>query len=65
MRKRKLDLVTLNPSVGQGEIWRDLDKIAQVTETSEAPNHPVESALISATSSGWRGERRGDDSFDL
>jgi hypothetical protein len=34
--------------------WLDIEQIAQVQVSSEDPAHPIESALISADSPGWR-----------
>jgi hypothetical protein len=53
MRKR---LITPSPEAGtlHDEGWLDLDREAVVEVTSEENGYPVESALISADSRGWR-----------
>jgi hypothetical protein len=58
MRKR---LITSNapdkPSLDEG--WLDLDAIAIVEVTSEENRYPVESALVSSESEGWRAADSG------
>jgi hypothetical protein len=58
MRKR---LITSNPpdkpSLDEG--WLDLDAIAVVEVTSEENRYPVESALVSSESEGWRAADSG------
>ncbi len=40
--------------------WLDLERLAQVEVTSEDVDHPIESALIPGTGSGWRASQPGD-----
>jgi hypothetical protein len=40
--------------------WLDIDQVAKVEVTSEDPNFPVESALVSGKESGWRAATRGE-----
>jgi hypothetical protein len=58
MRKR---LITPSPQAGtlHGEAWLDLDAIAVVEVTSEENGYPVESALVSSDSGGWRAADSG------
>ena len=45
--------------------WIDLEGLAQVEITSEDVDHPIESALIPATSSGWRAAQPGEQTIRL
>jgi hypothetical protein len=45
--------------------WLDLEDMAQVELTSEDPTHPVESALLSRSGSGWRAAEPGVQSIRL
>ena len=45
--------------------WLDLDRLAQVEVTSEAPGHPVESALIPGQGPGWRAAGPGVQTIRL
>jgi hypothetical protein len=58
MRKR---LITPSPHAGtlHDEGWLDLDAIAVVEVTSEENGYPVESALVSSDSGGWRAADSG------
>jgi hypothetical protein len=64
MRKR---LITPNPPNGPplDEGWLDLDAIAVVEVTSEEKGYPVESALVSADSRGWRATDSGIQTIRL
>ena len=56
---------------GPGEIaaaepgWMDLERLAQVEITSEDIDHPIESALIPGTGSGWRAAQPGEQTIRL
>jgi hypothetical protein len=56
---------------GPGEVaaaepgWMDLDLLAQVEITSEEVDHPIESALIPGTGSGWRAAQPGEQTIRL
>jgi hypothetical protein len=56
---------------GPGEVaaaepgWMDLERLAQVEITSEDVDHPIESALIPGTSSGWRAAQPGEQTIRL
>ena len=45
--------------------WLDVDRIAQVEITSEAAGHPIESALLSDTGSGWQAATGGEQTMRL
>jgi hypothetical protein len=45
--------------------WLDLDRLAQVEITSEAAGHPIESALLPDTGSGWQAARGGEQTMRL
>ena len=56
---------------GPGEVaaaepgWIDLEHLTQVEITSEDVDHPIESALIPGTSSGWRAAQPGEQTIRL
>ena len=56
---------------GPGEVaaaepgWLDLEHLAEVEITSEDVDHPIESALIPGTSSGWRAAQPGEQTIRL
>jgi hypothetical protein len=45
--------------------WMDLDRLALVEITSEDVDHPIESALIPGTGSGWRAAQPGEQTIRL
>jgi hypothetical protein len=45
--------------------WLDLARLAQVEITSEDVDHPIESALIPGTGSGWRAAQPGEQTIRL
>ena len=45
--------------------WLDLEPLAQVEITSEDVGHPIESALIPGTGSGWRAAQPGEQTIRL
>jgi hypothetical protein len=45
--------------------WVDLAALAQVEITSEDVDHPIESALIPGTGSGWRATEPGEQTIRL
>jgi hypothetical protein len=45
--------------------WLDLERRAQVEITSEDPAHPIESALLPGTGSGWLAARPGEQTIRL
>jgi hypothetical protein len=56
---------------GPGEVaaaepgWMDLEQLAEVEITSEDVGHPIESALIPGTISGWRAADPGEQTIRL
>ena len=56
---------------GPGEVaaaepgWMDLERLAQVEITSEDVDHPIDSALIPGTGSGWRAAQPGEQTIRL
>ena len=50
---------------GSGDVWLDLERLAQVEITSENAEHPIESALISDRGSGWRAAQPGKQTIRL
>src|SRR4051812_26122779 len=64
MRKRILS--TKHEAQVEDEVlWLDLDAIADVEVTSEAPEHPVESALLPAHNSEWQAAEPGEQTIRL
>ena len=59
MRKKLIDLDTINPRPHSQEGWLDLEEVATVEVTSEDPNFPIESALAAREGPGWRAAERG------
>jgi hypothetical protein len=64
MRKR---LITTIPQAGtpHGEGWLNLDRMAVVEVTSEDKDYPVESALVSGQTRGWRAADSGAQTIRL
>src|SRR5713226_5502070 len=64
MRKR---LITTKPkdAPSPNENWLDLDSAAVVEVTSEEKGYPVESALISGETQGWRAADSGTQTIRL
>lgn len=64
MRKR---LITPPPrsASSPSEDWLDLDSVAVVEVTSEERGYPVESALVSAETQGWRAAGSGTQTIRL
>src|ERR1700683_2244571 len=64
MRKR---LITPSPqdAAAQHQGWLDLDRLAVVEVTSEDKEHPIESALVSGETRGWRAADSGTQTIRL
>lgn len=45
--------------------WLDLERLARVELTCEAPGHPIESALTPGTGTGWRADHPGAQTIRL
>jgi F5/8 type C domain len=64
MRKRLIPPISQNaPSLD--ESWLDLDRKAAVEVTSEEKEYPVEAALISGETRGWRAADSGTQTIRL
>ena len=64
MRKRLITPISHDaPPVDEG--WRELDKAAVVEVTSEEKEYPVESALVSEETQGWRAADSGSQTIRL
>jgi hypothetical protein len=48
-----------------GDVWLDLERLAQVEITSESAEHPIESALIPDRGPGWRAVQPGKQTIRL
>lgn len=64
MRKRTIDQV--EPKVVRTtHSWLDLEHLALVEITSEAPGYPIEAALTAASGAGWRAATVGAQTIRL
>jgi hypothetical protein len=54
VRKTVIDPATVRPDSRTEQVWLDLEEMAKVEVTSEDPDFPVESALVSGKGPGWR-----------
>ncbi len=63
MRKRVIDAVAKD--IAPEDDWLDLEQVAQVEISSEAPTHPIEAALVPGTGSGWRAAQPGEQTIRL
>ena len=59
MRKSIIDSVTIHAEQRSEPEWLELEQMAQVEVTSEDPNFPIESALVSGKGPGWRAAEKG------
>jgi len=48
-----------------GDVWLDLERLAQVEITSESAEHPIEAALIPDRGPGWRAAQPGKQAIRL
>ena len=58
MRKRIITPVSVDTAI-PGSAWLNLDAIGQVDISSEAPDFPIENALIFGAVAGWRAAEPG------
>ena len=65
MRKTIIEPETINPRQSAEDEWLDLEKVATVEITSEDPKFPIESALATRESPGWRAAERGQQLIRL
>jgi hypothetical protein len=64
MRKRIIAPVPGNVAAAEPG-WMDLEQLAEVEITSEDVDHPIESALIPGTISGWHAAEPGEQTIRL
>jgi hypothetical protein len=64
MRKRLITPSPQDPATHQ-EGWLNLDRLAVVEVTSEDKEHPVEAALVSGETEGWRAADSGTQTIRL
>ncbi len=64
MRKRIINQGAEGPSTAD-KSWLDLEGLAQAEVSSEDAAHPIESALIPNTGSGWRAAQSGKQTVRL
>jgi F5/8 type C domain-containing protein len=55
----------IQPVPAGNQDWLNLDVLAQVEVTSEDAAHPIESALLPGTKSGWRAAESGPQTVRL
>ena len=61
MRKSLIaPVATVQSSQLPEQEWLDIEHLAKVEVTSEDPNLPIESALVSSKEPGWRAAARGE-----
>ncbi|MCB1724860.1 MAG: hypothetical protein H6959_10030 [Chromatiaceae bacterium] len=58
MRKKIINL-DHKPDPDPGHAWLDVERLATVEVSSEDDAHPIESALLPGTTSGWRAAQPG------
>jgi hypothetical protein len=64
MRKQILNTSTEKTSSG-GQVWLDVENLAQVELSSEDAAHPIEAALLPGEGSGWRAAQAGEQTIRL
>ena|SRR5689334_7406548 len=65
MRKRILKDENTRSAPGETRDWLDIEHLAEVEITSEDPEHPIDAALSSAGSSGWRAAEPGEQKIRI
>lgn len=63
MRKRIIGQGDDGSTAGAG--WLDIEQLAQLELTSEAPDHPIEAALRPGGGTGWRADTPGEQTIRL
>lgn len=64
MRKRIIDIESQQVT-STSQTWLDIEHLAQVEVSSEGADHPVESALIADSGTGWRAATAGEQVIRL
>ena len=59
MRKTVIDPAAVHSEPRTEQEWLNLEEMVKVEVTSEDPNFPLESALVSGDGPGWRAAQRG------
>ena len=65
MRKRIIHQGTPATTPADYQDWLEVEHLVQVELTSEDAGHPIESALIMNTGSGWRAQQPGKQTIRL
>jgi hypothetical protein len=65
MRKRIIHQGTPATTAADDQDWLEVEHLVQVELTSEDAGHPIESALIMNTGSGWRAQQPGKQTIRL
>lgn len=65
MRKQITEAGAQAAPSAAGDEWLDLDSLAQAELTSEDPAHPIESALVTGSGSGWCAQHPGKQTIRL
>jgi hypothetical protein len=65
MEDRLIKRIRSGTSVVAHEQWRTLDQSVEVELTSEAPEWPIEHALLDQRTSGWRAAAAGAQTISL
>jgi hypothetical protein len=65
MRKQIRDAGARAARPAEHQDWLDLEHLVQAELTSEDPEHPIESALVTNTGSGWRAQYPGRQTIRL
>jgi len=65
MRKQIIQQGIQGTSPADCQVWLDVGHLVQVELTSEDAEHPIESALIMNTGSGWRAQQPGEQTIRL
>jgi len=60
VRKSIIDRYTVNRGQRFEQEWLAIEQLAKVEVTSEDPNFPIESALLSGRGPGWRAAEKGE-----
>ena len=65
MRKTIGSAPPAHPEGDRGQEWLDLERLARVEVSSEAPNFPIEAALVAGEQPGWRAGQRGEQTIRI
>ena len=65
MRKQITEAGARAVRSAEGQDWLDLDALVQAELTSEDPAHPIESALVTGSGSGWCAQHPGRQTIRL